>query len=60
MWYCSGPCEQGRKPCPCPMSCNVSELTAYDRVWVWGVLTIAIVALSSLVAWGVSVLFSSS
>ena len=22
---CNGPCEQGRKPCPCPEACRVPD-----------------------------------
>ncbi len=22
MKHCTGPCDQGRKPCPCPISCE--------------------------------------
>ena len=22
---CHGPCEQGRKPCPCPTACEISQ-----------------------------------
>lgn len=25
MKHCTGPCEQGRKPCPCPLSCEVEQ-----------------------------------
>jgi hypothetical protein len=26
--HCSGPCNQGRLPCPCPMACEIDALEA--------------------------------
>lgn len=23
---CSGPCQQGKKPCPCPQSCQLKQV----------------------------------
>jgi hypothetical protein len=25
MSACYGPCQQGRKPCPCPQACEIEE-----------------------------------
>ena len=25
MTHCTGPCDQGRKPCPCPSACGLDE-----------------------------------
>lgn len=40
----SGPCAQGRKPCPSPMECQVAErIEATPRLWIWLALAAIIV-----------------
>ena len=28
---CTGPCDQGRKPCPCPVACESHDESSYYR-----------------------------
>lgn len=47
---CTGPCEQGRKPCPCPAACeqesddSPSTIEAVGRLVVWAFALIGFVA----------------
>lgn len=43
-WHCTGPCDQGRKSCPCPESCSrpQQEASAY------GVASVLLLGLSGL------------
>lgn len=44
---CSGACNQGRDPCPCPEACQVPDSDATERAvfwWVYIVLLIAVVS----------------
>jgi hypothetical protein len=47
---CSGPCEQGRKPCPSPEACQVSGDDLGASVWFWAVLAIGMVSAGFLFA----------
>ena len=60
---CAGPCDQGRKPCPCPEACGVPRVPDEDapeqdivRVvlgdLVIAVLLVAVVAVVVLIAVG--------
>ena len=50
MTHCNGPCDQGRKPCPCPSACGLEEPPEHDMLRVvLGDLIIA-VALVAVVA----------
>ena len=50
MTHCNGPCDQGRKPCPCPSACGLEEPPEHDMMRViLGDLVIA-VALVAVVA----------
>lgn len=50
MTHCTGPCDQGRKPCPCPSACGLEEPPEHDMMRViLGDLVIA-VALVAVVA----------
>lgn len=40
---CHGPCEQGRKPCPCPMACE--EPTSDDGVEALGLIVMALLVI---------------
>jgi len=44
MVNCNGPCEQGRKPCPCPNAC-IREEEHKPRVY-WEDVVIAVLAVS--------------
>lgn len=49
MKHCTGPCEQGKKPCPCPMSCEMamdeSTFRLLGQAFLAVVLAAAIVVL---------------
>ena len=50
MTHCNGPCDQGRRPCPCPAACGLEEPPPPDMLKVvMGDLVIA-VALVAVVA----------
>lgn len=50
MTHCNGPCDQGRKSCPCPAACGLDEPPPPDMLKVvLGDLIIA-VALVAVVA----------
>ena len=52
---CHGPCDQGRKPCPCPAACEAREdEEQVDLVFLWAVvaiLTVTIIAIGVAI-WG--------
>ena len=58
MTHCNGPCDQGRKPCPCPAACGLEEPPQQDIVRVVlgdliiAVALVAVVAVVVLVAVG--------
>ena len=53
---CSGPCDQGKKPCPCPQSCQLKQqdappnndllvvLSIVIGVWVVAVVAVPMIA----------------
>jgi len=54
--HCSGPCDQGRSPCPCPMACerevpNADELGVFEMIGKFIVVVLAFVGLGALVGW---------
>ena len=52
MTHCNGPCDQGRKPCPCPAACGLEEPPEHDMMRVvMGdlVITVALVAVVAVV-----------
>jgi hypothetical protein len=53
---CAGPCDQGRKLCPCPDACNVAHEIpdAWAEIWFWGVVVAGISVLIAFAAWLVS------
>lgn len=42
--HCSGPCQQGRAPCPCPMACE-REANDFDGLEFLGKIVVWILAL---------------
>lgn len=58
MTHCNGPCDQGRKPCPCPAACGLDEPPPPDMLKVVmgdlkiTVALVAVVAVVVLVAVG--------
>lgn len=58
MTHCNGPCDQGRKPCPCPSACGLEEPPPPDILkvvmgdLVIAVALVAVVAVVVLVAAG--------
>lgn len=55
MINCNGPCEQGRKLCPCPMACQVTDDDAAIKHIVRITLIYSAIALCGLIT-GVAVL----
>ena len=58
MTHCNGPCDQGRRPCPCPAACGLEEPPEHDMLkvvmgdLVIAVALVAVVAVVVLVAVG--------
>ena len=61
MNHCNGPCDQGRKPCPCPSACGLEEPPEHDmmrvifgdlKIVVALVGVIAVVVLVAVGRWG--------
>lgn len=53
---CTGPCAQGRKPCPCPSACGLEEPPEPDHlrvVVVDGLIAAGIVAVIAAIVLGV-------
>lgn len=42
--HCGGPCDQGRKPCPCPIACE-REAHEFDGLELLGRLVLYFLAL---------------
>lgn len=52
---CHGPCDQGRKPCPCPVACEMETPERFDALEILGklvVLALAALGFVVLLAWG--------
>lgn len=49
---CHGPCDQGRKPCPCPVAC---EMEAPDELSILGIFVKFIVGVLAMIGFGVLV-----
>ena len=50
---CTGPCQQGRLPCPCPAACEAQEDDEQvDLVFLWAVVAIPTV---TIIAIGVAI-----
>ena len=54
---CSGPCVQGRKPCPCPQACRTDDDFTDGGAIIGGLVAIGIVSIVAAVAWAVSVIW---
>lgn len=48
---CSGACNQGRSPCPCPEACEqpITDADAHERAVFWWVYIVLLVAVVSAV-----------
>jgi len=47
---CTGPCQQGRVACPCPVSCEI-EAALDERTWrIFGLAALAVVLFVALIA----------
>ena len=56
MTHCTGPCDQGRLPCPCPSACGLDEPPKHDLVRVVlfdVVIAVMILAAVAMIVWGV-------
>lgn len=51
---CHGPCDQGRKPCPCPIACEM-EAPNSDELGVFEFLGKAVIIVLALIGLGVVV-----
>ena len=48
---CNGPCDQGRKPCPCPSACGLEEPPQHSIMRViLGDLVIAVLLVGIIAA----------
>lgn len=52
--FCNGPCDQGRKPCPCPVACE-KEAPSTDELGVFEVIGKFIVGVLAMIGLGVLV-----
>lgn len=50
MKMCNGPCEQGRKACPCPMACEEPEDEAAIKRMVGCALRYSAIAMAGAIA----------
>ena len=56
MNHCTGPCDQGRLPCPCPSACGLDEPPEHDLVRVVlfdAVIAVMILACVAMIVLGV-------
>ena len=49
MKHCTGPCEQGRKPCPCPISCETEQALGESTFRLLGQAFLAVVLAAAVV-----------
>lgn len=51
--FCSGPCNQGRLPCPCPVACEKedNEVGLVDVLVKFIVGVLAFIGLGAIVGW---------
>lgn len=51
--FCSGPCNQGRKPCPCPVACEKEDnkVGLVDVLVKFIVGVLAFIGLGAIVGW---------
>lgn len=48
---CSGACNQGRSPCPCPEACDVPATDADTRRVFWWTYIVLVVAVLAALFW---------
>lgn len=53
MKHCTGPCQQGDKPCPCPMACEMedSEMSGFEILGKLIIIFLALVGAGVLVGY---------
>ena len=58
MNHCTGPCDQGRLPCPCPAACQFEdeppEPSSYRVVFVDAMIAAVIIAAIAAIVLGVA------
>ena len=58
MTHCTGPCDQGRLPCPCPAACQFEdeppEPSSYRVVFVDAMIAVVIIAAIAAIVLGVA------
>lgn len=48
--HCTGPCEQGRRPCPCPLACEAEDTVGQkDALELLGMAFLAVVLTALLI-----------
>lgn len=51
--HCTGPCQQGDKPCPCPLACeredSVTDISILGLLVRLVIITLAFVGLGAIV-----------
>lgn len=47
---CTGPCDQGRKKCPCPAACEAQDDDGVEAIGLLACLGIAVIGIVGLVA----------
>ena len=45
---CSGPCDQGRKKCPCPVACEMEAPEDFNALEILGKFVVGVLALIGL------------
>lgn len=53
---CNGPCEQGRRPCPCPAACGLEEPPEHDPlrvVFIDAVIAAIVIVAIAVIVWRV-------
>ena len=46
---CTGPCDQGRKPCPCPISCETEQALGESTFRLLGQAFLAVILAAVIV-----------
>ena len=50
MNHCTGPCQQGKLPCPCPYACEAQEDDGVEAVGALVCLAVGVIGIVGLVA----------
>ena len=47
--HCTGPCDQGRRPCPCTLACELEPRSGKDTFELLGMAFLAVVLAAVIV-----------